>query len=608
MPKKSISLKENDSRHDQRSEESSSHSESSNVQIDAKRRESLNDKKEIVYVKQNDSNSQYLVTFFLVIIAVLFGMVIQNYLNDLKQAGKDLNSHEASLNQPQIQIDAIQKEISKMLSEEFSKMYAEKSGKSEATQSGVKNSEKSLENSKTIKEDKIINEQVKVGSKTVNSEKQTDGSNPDIKISNGEPIVLDSANIKFKPESEESKVKQKREKEMAESSEDDLRKKKEELARFRKEKEMKKRKSLEKEPIPEDVKKPVEKKSEEQMKQQNSKLNEESKLEIPAEIKNFPTKIISQMKPKKMWIPIPNSNGGHRRVPAIEVTPGKDHRSSVKVWLYEEFLSEEECKQLIEAHESHLKAMLQQKPIVCFDSVDTLKKNLQDLNRHSVAEQVSSSDFVEGTMCMNQTFSRQLEKWGLKWSFSTAFYPGESKFSKIFGKRIEDATMLNETHGGKFQITSYPFDVGYKDHTDCVIDSNEQRDRYATFLVYLNDLGADKGGETIFSELGIDVKPRKGRALTWNNMNYDTGKCEPKSKHEAAKVKHPVEKKYIIQRWYYYKNFYSLGKRTQEPSLPQRSPNTPKVSCDYYDQGSCRMYDEWNMDHLIEYKRNEKLY
>lgn len=107
--------------------------------------------------------------------------------------------------------------------------------------------------------------------------------------------------------------------------------------------------------------------------------------------------------------------------------------------------------------------------------------------------------------------------------------------------------------------------------------------------------------------MGIDVKPREGRALTWNSMNYETGKCEPKSIHEAAKVKHPVKKKYIIQRWYYYKNFYTLGKRASEPKLPERPANTPKVSCDDFDNGSCRMYDEWNLDHLIDYKNSKKL-
>lgn len=47
-------------------------------------------------------------------------------------------------------------------------------------------------------------------------------------------------------------------------------------------------------------------------------------------------------------------------------------------------------------------------------------------------------------------------------------------------------------------------------------------------------------------ELGIWVKPRKGRALVWNNMNEE-GKCEALSVHNAAKVN--KGHKYILQRW-----------------------------------------------------------
>jgi len=36
------------------------------------------------------------------------------------------------------------------------------------------------------------------------------------------------------------------------------------------------------------------------------------------------------IKTKKLWIPIPNSNGGHRRVPPVAIRPGKEHSSSIK--------------------------------------------------------------------------------------------------------------------------------------------------------------------------------------------------------------------------------------------------------------------------------------
>ena len=69
--------------------------------------------------------------------------------------------------------------------------------------------------------------------------------------------------------------------------------------------------------------------------------------QIPDEVKNFQSTTISKyiftstltsflyifsdtIKTKKLWIPIPNSNGGHRRVPPVSIRAGKEHNSSVK--------------------------------------------------------------------------------------------------------------------------------------------------------------------------------------------------------------------------------------------------------------------------------------
>lgn len=40
--------------------------------------------------------------------------------------------------------------------------------------------------------------------------------------------------------------------------------------------------------------------------------------------------------------------------------------------------------------------------------------------------------------------------------------------------------------------------------------------RILTFFIYLTDV--ELGGETYFPSLGIDVKPKKGRALLWTNV------------------------------------------------------------------------------------------
>lgn len=60
---------------------------------------------------------------------------------------------------------------------------------------------------------------------------------------------------------------------------------------------------------------------------------------------------------------------------------------------------------------------------------------------------------------MNETFSSELKP-HFKYSYSTAFYPGENKFSLVYAEHIKQATGLKPENGGKFQITSYPLGVG----------------------------------------------------------------------------------------------------------------------------------------------------
>ncbi|CAF0823629.1 unnamed protein product [Adineta ricciae] len=318
--------------------------------------------------------------------------------------------------------------------------------------------------------------------------------------------------------------------------------------------------------------------------------------EIPDAVKNFKSVTINMIKTKKLWIPIPNSNGGHRRVPPIAIRAGKEHNSSVKHWLFEEFLSHDECINLIKVHKEHVKEMKKIDPIICFDSIQTLRKHLKDL-RPDTEIRVTPNDFTKGTTCMNETFSSMLKQWGLKWSYSTAFYHGESAFSKLLSARIEEGTALQQSHGGKFQITSTDKGIGYKAHHDCTLNGLKQ-DRYATFLAYLNTVM--EGGETEFPELDIKIKPKEGRVVVWNNMN-EKGECEEKSLH-SANIVGDEEGKFVLQRWYYYENFYSLGRRPPEPDLPERKPGQIQVSCDEYDMGSCRAYDEWNYQHILKYR------
>ena len=42
-----------------------------------------------------------------------------------------------------------------------------------------------------------------------------------------------------------------------------------------------------------------------------------------------------------------------------------------------------------------------------------------------------------------------------------------------------------------------------------------------TFTVYLNDVGKDNGGHTTFTKLNFSVRPEKGMAIAWHNLNDD---------------------------------------------------------------------------------------
>jgi cytoskeletal protein RodZ len=341
---------------------------------------------------KNGSSQQLLINFLFFVVAILIGILVQQQLQSRQQE-----------RQPTAQ----NADLAKLVSELSTKLKSELLQELNSATTG-KDAQKPPTASQlspaSEQEDLIVNEKPKkidptpsatVATTTkppankvvIDHELNTKDAEPEIRFSDGQPIVLNPDTLKFKTENTAKETKTKPQEE---------------------------RKKQPKEPRKEQVAK-------EKPRREENKLEEQ---QLSDEIKNFKSTKITKIKPKKLWIPIPNSNGGHRRVPPIEVKDGKEHGSSVKLWLYEEFLSKEECEQLIQAHESHLNEFKKQRPIVCFDSVRTLKKHLADLNREKVADLVTPRDFIEGTMCLNQTFSRQLEKWGLKWSFSTAFYPG----------------------------------------------------------------------------------------------------------------------------------------------------------------------------------------
>ena len=84
----------------------------------------------------------------------------------------------------------------------------------------------------------------------------------------------------------------------------------------------------------------------------------------------------------------------------------------------------------------------------------------------------------------------------------------------------------------------------YGRHHDFMISKERSTcgPRVLTFLVYLNDV--EEGGATSFSHLGVNVAPKRGRAIVWANIVFDE-----RTAHEAL----PVIKgtKYASQVWWH---------------------------------------------------------
>ncbi len=67
-----------------------------------------------------------------------------------------------------------------------------------------------------------------------------------------------------------------------------------------------------------------------------------------------------------------------------------------------------------------------------------------------------------------------------------------------------------------------------------------------TFFLYLSDV--TEGGETSFPNLGISVKPKKGKALLWpSTLDSDLEKQDPRTSHEARPVISGI--KYAANAW-----------------------------------------------------------
>jgi prolyl 4-hydroxylase len=181
-----------------------------------------------------------------------------------------------------------------------------------------------------------------------------------------------------------------------------------------------------------------------------------------------------------------------------------------RITLFEEVLTRDECKQLIELSRPKLK-------------------------RSMMVDMATGEPRPDPTRTSDGTY----------------FKRNENAFITMLDKRIEELIQLPIQHSEELQILNYQVGGEYKPHYDFFPPNLSgsaayiaRGQRVATLILYLNDV--EEGGETVFPEIGLKVIPKAGNALYFTYMN-STGQCDPLTLHAGC----PVIKgeKWIATRW-----------------------------------------------------------
>ena len=147
-------------------------------------------------------------------------------------------------------------------------------------------------------------------------------------------------------------------------------------------------------------------------------------------------------------------------------------------------------------------------------------------------------------------------------SSGTFFEPGASGVADEIQRRLISIIGLPPDHGEPLQVLRYSPGDRYEPHFD-YFDVDEADDgapagddrptestvvrhgqRVATLICYLSDVAV--GGATVFPEIGLEVRPVRGRAVYFTYVDAK-GRVDPTSLHGGA----PVDEgeKWIVTQW-----------------------------------------------------------
>lgn len=204
------------------------------------------------------------------------------------------------------------------------------------------------------------------------------------------------------------------------------------------------------------------------------------------------------------------------------------------VLLVEEFISKEDCEELIQAAEAS----------GCLQASKIGSGNIGEVGG-------------DNTYHMRRTSRSMLAD-----VVTQAQYPIIGKMVKRMQQKARAFLDPDNVHGpwggtgrlpspGQYcyescQIASYNQGQFFLSHEDGFPDATAAQNkfqRHATLLLYLNDVG--QGGHTCFDHLGLAVQPRQGSALLFFPAFAD-GKSDERSLHTAMDA---IDTKWVMQQW-----------------------------------------------------------
>ncbi|XP_026099428.1 prolyl 4-hydroxylase subunit alpha-1-like, partial [Carassius auratus] len=108
-------------------------------------------------------------------------------------------------------------------------------------------------------------------------------------------------------------------------------------------------------------------------------------------------------------------------------------------------------------------------------------------------------------------------------------------------QRIENITGLSKKSAESLFVQNYGIGGRYEPHYD---ELGYENGRIATFLIYMSDV--EIGGATVFPDVGVVLKPKKGSAVFWFNLRKN-GNVDLNTKHAGCPVLRG--NKWVANKW-----------------------------------------------------------